>query len=356
MLRHTYAALILLFVLIPSKPAEARQGNACTVAAGQQLIDVAQYERAIRVFTCVIDADPTSVEGHRGRMEAKVLLGRFADAVADYTRVTAFVEPAHPDFKQTILAGYAARLDKDPDDVIALTGLGFARWSFFDYSNAIPVLSHLLELEPLDVFGNLFRGSSRLLHHSAKAKGIVDLEVAIALAPNSADVHFIVADAYTYGVPDPVRAFQEALLAQALGLETPRIHAILAAAYIAFGDEQAAATHIEDHIDAVTTQLLPGPALVPGGSLNLSFVPGRTYEIPVSVTLGQSVSIATSSHDFWDTILVLLAPDGSPVIGGDDFKAYFAGFHWIAESNETYTLHVTTFEAASTGLMVLTRQ
>jgi hypothetical protein len=27
-------------------------------------------------------------------------------------------------------------------------------------------------------------------------------------------------------------------------------------------------------------------------------------------------------HDF-----VLLAPDGSPVSGGDDFKAYFAGFN-----------------------------
>jgi cytochrome c-type biogenesis protein CcmH/NrfG len=155
------------------------------------------------------------------------------------------VEPAHPDFKQTILAGYNARLAADPDDVDALTGLGFARWCFFDYSNAIPVLSHLLELEPLNVFGNLFRGSSRLLHHSAKAKGIVDIEVAIALAPNSADVHYITADAYTYGARDFVRAFQEATLAQALGLDTPRIDAILGAAYLAFGDDLAAATYIQ---------------------------------------------------------------------------------------------------------------
>jgi hypothetical protein len=106
----------------------------------------------------------------------------------------------------------------------------------------------------------------------------------------------------------------------------------------------------------VTTELLPGPALAAGGLLNLDFVPGRTFEVPVPVTAGQLVSIATGSHDFWDTILVLLAPDGSPVIGGDDFKAYMAGFNWIAESNGTFKLRVTTFEAASTGLMVLTRK
>ena len=355
MLRKTFAALIVLFALSSTTPGQA-QGGQCSAQQGQQFINEGRYDRAIREFTCIIDADPTGVEGYRGRMEAKVLLGRFADAFADYTRVTAFVEPVHPDFRQTMLAGYAARLAADPDDIVALTGLGFARWCFFDYSNAIPVLSHLLELEPLNVFGNLFRGSSRLLHHSAKAKGIIDIEVAIALAPNSADVHYITADAYTYGAGDFARAFQEATLAQALGLDTPRIDAILGAVYHAFGDDLTAATYIERHIDAVTTELLPGPPLDAGGSLDLDFVPGRTYEIPVAVTAGQLVSITTSSHDYWDSIVVLLAPDGSPVIGGDDFKAYMAGFNWIADGTGTYRLLVTWFESAITGTITVTRR
>ena len=32
----------------------------------------------------------------------------------------------------------------------------------------------------------------------------------------------------------------------------------------------------------------------------LDLVPGQTYEIPVIVSGGEIVSIATSSHDYWD--------------------------------------------------------
>jgi hypothetical protein len=89
----------------------------------------------------------------------------------------------------------------------------------------------------------LFRGSSRLLKGHAVNGGVVDLEFAIALAPESPDVRYIVADAYTYGLPDPDRAFTEATFALKAGLNTPRVHAILGSAYLAFGDVAAAAAH-----------------------------------------------------------------------------------------------------------------
>jgi len=57
-------------------------------------------------------------------------------------------------------------------------------------------------------------------------------------------------------------------------------------------------------------------------------VPGRTYAIPIAVASGETVSVGTSSKDFVDTILLLLAPDGTPVLGSDDYKGYFAGFQW----------------------------
>jgi hypothetical protein len=145
-----------------------------------------------------------------------------------------------------------------------LDGESFARWYYFDYTVAIPILNHLLEVEPLSVYGNLFRGSSRLLHHSATAKGKIDLETALLLAPDSADVHYVVADAYTYGVADFNRAFVEITLADQLGLETPRTHAIFAAVYLAFGDVLTSASHLKSHIDMVTTELLPAAPLVAG--------------------------------------------------------------------------------------------
>ena len=70
---------------------------------------------------------------------------------------------------------------------------------------------------------------------------------------------------------------------------------------------------------------------------------------------GEKVSIATSSKDYFDTIVVLLAPDGTPLVGGDDFKGYFAGFDWVASAAATYRLRVTFFESIITGSVVVAR-
>jgi tetratricopeptide (TPR) repeat protein len=323
---------------------------------GQQLINAGRYEAAVRVFTRLIAAQPTEVEGYRGRIEAELLLGRYSDAVGDYARVTAYVEPAHPDAQNTILDGYTARLKDSPKDVPALTGASFADWWYFKYASATHLLNRLLEVRPDDVYGNLFRGSSRLLSGANKQEGVADLERAIALAPHSADVRFIVADAYTYGLPDPQRAFQEASLALQWGLDTPRIHAILANAYQAFGDPANAAAEIQTHIDQVTTDLETTARLAAGGSLSLGLVPGRTYDIPLDVAAGEALSIRTSSPDFSDTILVLIGPDGTPVLGSDDFQKFFAGFNWTAQQAGTYHLLVTSFEGVSTGQLIVTRQ
>jgi hypothetical protein len=342
-----------------TKVAEAEPGGLkaeqCTAETGQLFINEGRYEHAIREFTCVINAQPTGVEGYRGRIEAELLLGRYSDAVRDYARVTAIVEPAHPDAEDIIIAGYAARLSVTPKDIPALTGVSFARWWFSDYAPAIHLLNRLLDVRPNDVYGNLFRGSSRLFRGATRAEGMADLERAIAFAPQSADVRFIVADAYTYGQPDPERAFAEASLALARGLDTPRVHAILASAYLAFGDVLAAAAHIQRHIEFVTTELLTTSPLAARASLSLDLTPGRTYEIPVAAIAGETISIATSTHDFYDSILVLLAPDGTPVVGGDDYKGYFAGFEWVAGATGTYRLRVTSFESVNTGTLVVMR-
>jgi len=105
----------------------------------------------------------------------------------------------------------------------------------------------------------------------------------------------------------------------------------------------------------VTTELVTAQPLAAGSSQTLGLVPGRTYEIPIPATAGQTISISTSSRDFWDTIAVLLAPDGTPVVGSDDAKAYFAAFDWVAPTAGTYRLRVTSFESINTGDLVVTR-
>jgi tetratricopeptide (TPR) repeat protein len=323
---------------------------------GQAFIDEGRYAQAVREFTCVIEAEPTGVEGYRGRIEAELLLGRYAEAVRDYARVTALVEPVHPDAEAIIYAGYAARLAIAPEDIPALTRASFARWWFFDYAQAIHLLHQLLDVSPDDLYGNLFRGSSSLLLGATRDRGVADLERAIALAPESPDVRFIVADAYTYGLADPERAFAEATFALEGGLDIPRVHAILGSALLAFGDLQAAATHIQRHIELVTTELVTTAPIFLKSSLALELVPGRTYEIPVAATASETISISTSSRDFTDTILVLLAPDGSPVVGADDTKGFFAALEFVAEQTVTYRLRATSFESVSTGELLVTRR
>jgi hypothetical protein len=56
----------------------------------------------------------------------------------------------------------------------------------------------------------------------------------------------------------------------------------------------------------------------------------------------------------WDTILLLVGPDGTPVLGSDDYKGYMAGFDWVAPADGTYHMRVSSFEAASTGVVVVT--
>ena len=338
-------------------PAENSQANPsnCSIDQGQSYIEQGRYEKAIHAFTCVIEQDPTAVEGYRGRIEAELLLGRYSDALADYALVAAHVLPVHPDGRDTIFAGYAARLAAAPDDITALMGASFARWSNYEYPPAIHILNHLLEVQPNNVFGNLFRGSSRLLKGIATGKGVADLDRALMLAPQNPHVRFIVADAYTYGLSDPERAFAEASLALDGGLDTPRVHAILATSYFAFGDEESAADHLLRHFELVTTELVTTAPLAPNTSMTVSLVPGRVCEIPISLAAGEILAISTSSEDYWDSIAVVLAPDGTAVTGSDDANAYFAAFDWTAPAAGTYRLRVTFFESVNYGNLTVTR-
>jgi hypothetical protein len=106
----------------------------------------------------------------------------------------------------------------------------------------------------------------------------------------------------------------------------------------------------------VTTELVTISPLPAGTTIALDLVPGRTYNVPLVVNAGEKVSIVTSSHDYWDTILVLLDPNGSTVLGSDDSWKYFAAFDWIAPSSGTYRMRVGFFEGVITGTLRVSRK
>src|SRR5262245_21028387 len=141
------AAALLMTAAAQARSAAPKSSTSCTPAQGQFYIDTGRLKDAIKEFTCVIAAQPTGVEGYRGRIEAELLLGGFSGAAADHARITAKVLPVHPDAHDTILAGYTARLKADPDNVPALTGASFANWWFFDYTSALHLLNRLADVK-----------------------------------------------------------------------------------------------------------------------------------------------------------------------------------------------------------------
>jgi len=328
-----------------------------TNALGQQKIDQGNYQEAIDIFSCVMYSNPQSIDAYRGRAEAKLLLNRYSDAYADYALLTAEVIPEQPGAPDTILASYDTRLAASPNNVPALTGASFARWAFFDYSGSLSLVGTLLSLNSNNLYAKLFRGSNRFFLGQNVSGGEADLNAAISQSPYNPHVRYIVADAYTYAQPDPYRAYTEASYALQWGLDTPRVHAILAASHFANNDPSSAAYHLDQHIDLVTDDLDYTSSLAPGGSKTLDLVPYQTYQIPLAVTAGQTVSIRTSgpSEEIYDTILVVLDGYGNPVTGNDDFTDYFAGFDWVAPSTGTYYMRVTSFEGVGTGEIVVQR-
>jgi len=109
-MRRTISAvtgLILAGGIIGAAAPRAAMAAACSSAQGQAYITDGRYKLAIREFTCVVDAQPTEIEGYRGRIEAELLLGRFVDAVSDYARINAYVLPVHPDAEGHALLAHA---------------------------------------------------------------------------------------------------------------------------------------------------------------------------------------------------------------------------------------------------------
>lgn len=335
---------------------EACTGETDYLAQGQALLDAGDYRGAIAAFSCAAKAAPEALNAYRGRIEASLLSGAYADAVGDDTAIMIHVIPTTPDAFESMIADYESRLAGAPDNITLLAGLSFAQWWVSDYAAAIDTLDHILELDPDNRYATAFRGSSRYFNEEFE-DGDADFARALELEPDNAHLQFVLADAYIYGAGDYANARIAALEANELGLHTPRLNMILATAYSAEGDEATAAQYFAEHIRSATTNMVQGDLLAAGEIVTLEFVPGRSYTIPLEVTAGETLTVNLDSPaDGVDTMLVLVAPDGSLVAATDDVVDLNAGLEGviIAEGG-TYNLLIATFEGAGTGEVIVTR-
>lgn len=350
-------SVVLCVMLSCGWIASAAANSASLLERGQEALEKGKYGQAIDAFSKYIDLHPTKVDGYRGRIEANLMLRRYSDCVRDYAQITARVIPVHPNAAAIIYAYYETRLQARPNEVRSRMALSFAHWWYFDYQTAIEHLNVILQDRPTNRYALLMRASSLLLSREDPQQGLIDLQQAISRDNCNPHVRFIAADAFTYGERDYVRAFAQAQLAFAGGLDTPRLHAILATCYNSFGETQLAAEETWRHITMVATRFVTAQPLASGDTESRPVAAGDVIVIPLNAIAGESIVITTDGPggDVWDTILVLCAPDGTPVASADDVLDYYAALDWTASEDGTYHLFVTSFESVQTGVLTVTR-
>lgn len=347
-------ASLLVALVAPLNPTAAAQSDGCTadadhLAAGNDALVAADYEAATAAFTCAIEAAPTAVDAYRGRIEAALLSRAYAAALDDYTNLLTDVYDSPDAVFEGIMEGYEVALDGTSDDTRTLTGYSYALWWYGDVESAIAVLDLMLAADPDNAYAATLRGSSYLFLEDVEAAE-ADLAHALALDPENPDLYFMIADGYTYGTWNPEAAQEAALMANELGLDTPRLDAILGATYDAQGETELAAAAYARHIIGATENTIDSGALV-AGTQTLRFSPGDSYVWTIEAAAGDTIRItSTSEADGLDTILAVMdTVTGTPVIGNDDTEGFNAGLDWTVPADGTYMLLLTTFEGAGTG-------
>jgi hypothetical protein len=107
--------------------------------------------------------------------------------------------------------------------------------------------------------------------------------------------------------------------------------------------------------DLRATQLVEAAPFTAGATVTLPSGRGAELRNSRSSHGRRGALDLTSSRDFYDTILVVLVPDGPPVLGSHDHRQCFAGFQWVAVATGTYRIWVASFESANTGDWIVSR-
>ncbi|MBE0690532.1 MAG: hypothetical protein IH587_10480, partial [Anaerolineae bacterium] len=121
-------------------------------------------------------------------------------------------------------------------------------------------------------------------------------------------------------------SFDEALadIDEAVGLggeqSPPYLHLLRGLLNTQKGDATAAAVDYFDYATLIGTDVREANPLVPNEPRQLEFAEGRVYLIPVTIDRPQQLSvIATPGQGSRvDPLVILLAPDGAPILANDD--------------------------------------
>ena len=275
-------------------------------------------EEALADYDAILEIDADNVTALLLRGSSNQYMGNVEDAATDFSRIA----------------------DQVAENPAALSVIAYSYIDTADNETGLAYLNQLLALQPDDI-GYLSTRAQVLGRLGDIEAATADMARVISLDPDNAvnheDLGWLLLRAAEYG---------EAILAfdTALAMDSTLQYSVLgrATSETALGDTAIGAASYAEYVDMVELESLAGQ-LVDGAAV-VEMYEGTVYRIPLSLNAGQTVDIAAVSADTSvDPLLVVLSPDGTPVIGNDD----------VDERTGDYNAGVSGFEAAETGLYTL---
>jgi tetratricopeptide (TPR) repeat protein len=250
-------------------------------------LEARNYDAAIRDYTLLIFLNPTFSQAYYGRALGYFSQNAFDRALPDIARA---LETA-PNSIQYVQGIFALRAD-------IYTQQGDLDLAIADYDS-------IIALNP-DASSYASRGLLRLNQDNYEA-ALSDMDEAIALAENEAVLYFY-------------RAFIRARMM----------------------DDPAAASDLLRFVALNRTELTQNDPITPGEVKVVELSRGRVHVIPFQASEGQTLSAIAGGErgSTTDPLMILLAPDGTPIIADDD-------------SGGGTTALLTEIPLSATGLYVL---
>ncbi len=286
-------------------------------------------DEALQDYDAILEQDPDNVFALLFRGSSSQYLGDVETAAADFERM----------------------LELDPENVSALGVIAYSYIDTADDDNGLVYVNQILDLDPENL--EFLATRAQLFGRSGDIESAVaDMDRLIALDPENAglfeDLGWLLLRAARY--EQAISAFDDAL-----AMDPTLEFSVLgrATSETALGDVATGAASYSDYIDMIALEALDAELV--DGTAMVEMNDGSVYRLPLELEAGQTIDVSAISADTSvDPLVLLLGPDGTPLLGNDDvderagdYNAGFSGFE--APESGSYTLVVTHSGSGSAG-------
>ncbi|MBL8152674.1 MAG: hypothetical protein JNM70_00705 [Anaerolineae bacterium] len=350
-----FLMLLFVFPLTATGQSTVCDPNTDYLKEADQLMQAEDFTAALAAYQCAIQIKPDEFIAYQSGVEAALRAGDFmAMAEINFLMLHRFGGKAF----ENVLTHYDQVLKANPDDAWANVYSAYYLMQAGMFRQALTNVDHAIAL-------GLDNASVRIIRWGVNYwmqkpdDAAADYEKAAAFDPKNPGIVFNMAMSSFFG-QELTNANSYLDETAQLGATSPLVTLFMGDVDAAAGDAALAAQHYLDYMALVAPTVVPAGTLVLNERLTVPVHPGETYHFSVDLKVGEVWKVNTSvgfKAPWMDPVLVLLAPDGTPLIGNNDDlpgePAGNAALTYTPEVTGTYTLVMTTYAGIGEGTVKL---